>query len=56
MCLNETRSSVGVGKYLFYMFPVRFGLRQGHDLSPLILNFTLYYAIRGSGKPGWLEI
>jgi hypothetical protein len=28
------------------MFPVRNGLKQGDAISPLILNFTLEYAIR----------
>jgi hypothetical protein len=29
------------------MFPVRNGLKQGDDLSPLLLNFALEYAIKG---------
>ena len=28
------------------MFPIRNGLKQGDDLSPLLFNFALEYAIR----------
>jgi len=28
------------------VFPIRNGLKQGDDLSPLIFNFALEYAIR----------
>jgi len=46
MCLNETYSTVWIGKNLSDMFPVRNGLKQGDALSPLLLNFALEYAIR----------
>jgi hypothetical protein len=46
MCLNETYRRVRVGKNLSGMFPVRNGLKQGDALPPLLLNFTLDYAIR----------
>jgi hypothetical protein len=28
------------------MFPIKNGLKKGSVLSPLLLNFDLYYAIR----------
>jgi retron-type reverse transcriptase len=46
MFLNETYRTVWVGKNLSDMFPVRNGLKQGDALSPLLLNFSLEYAIR----------
>jgi hypothetical protein len=46
LCLNETYSSVQVGKHLYGMFPVKNGLKQGDTLSQLLFNFTLEYAIR----------
>jgi hypothetical protein len=45
MCLNETSSTLGVGKYQSDMFPVQNGLKQGDALSPLIFNFVSEYAI-----------
>ena len=45
-CLNETCSRVRVGKNLSDMFPIRNGLKQGDDLSSLLFNFALEYAIR----------
>jgi hypothetical protein len=44
MCLNETYSTVRVGKQLSDMFPIKNGLNQGDALSPLLLNFVLEYA------------
>jgi len=44
VCLTETYSRVQVGKNLSHMFPVRNGLKQD-DLTPLLFNFTLEYAI-----------
>jgi len=45
MCLNETFSTVRIGKNLSDMFPTRNGLKQGDALSPLLFNFALEYAI-----------
>ena len=55
MCPTETYSRVRVGKNLSDIFPVRNGLKQGYDLSPLLFNFALEYATR-SGQvdlDGW---
>jgi len=41
MCLTETYSTVRVGRKLSDMFPIRSGLKQGDDLSPLLFNFAL---------------
>jgi hypothetical protein len=46
MYLYETYSEVRVGKYLSDNFPIQNGLIQGDDLSPLLFNFALEYAIR----------
>ena len=46
MCLTETYSRIRIGKNLPDMFPIRNGLKQGDDLSPLLFNFALEYAIR----------
>jgi hypothetical protein len=46
MCLNETYSTVRVGKHLSDTFPIKNGFKQGDVLSPLLFNFTLEYAIR----------
>jgi sorting nexin-29 len=46
MCLTETYSRVRVGKNLSEMFPIRNGLKQGDNLSPLLFNFALEYAIK----------
>jgi hypothetical protein len=46
MCLNETYSKVRIGKLLSDKFPIQNGLKQGDDLSPLLFNFALEYAIR----------
>ena len=45
-CLNETESRVLVGKNLSDMLPIRNGFKQGDELSPLLFNFALQYAIR----------
>jgi len=49
MCLNETYSRVQVGKHLSDMFPIKKGLKQGDDLSLMLLNFPLKYGIKGFG-------
>jgi hypothetical protein len=46
MCLNETYSKVHIDKYLSDTFPIQNCLKQGDNLSPLLFNFTLEYAIR----------
>jgi hypothetical protein len=46
MCLNETYSSVRVGKLLSGKFPIQNELKQGDALSPLLFNFALEYAVR----------
>jgi hypothetical protein len=45
-CLNETCSKARIGKHLSDNFSFQNGLKQGDDLSPLIFNFALEYAIR----------
>jgi hypothetical protein len=46
MCVTETYSRVQVGKNMSDMFPIRYGLKQGDALSPLLINFALEYTIR----------
>jgi hypothetical protein len=46
MCLNQTYSTVRVGKNLPDKFPVQNGLKQGEALSPLLFNCALEYAVR----------
>jgi len=46
MSLTETYSRVRVGKNVSDRFPISNGLKQGDDLSPMLLNFALEYAIR----------
>jgi hypothetical protein len=46
MCLNETYSRVRVSKHLSDTFPIKNGMKLGVDLSPLLFNFPLEYAIR----------
>jgi hypothetical protein len=46
MCLNETYSTVRIGKLQSDKFSIQNGLKQGDALSPLLFNFALEYAIR----------
>jgi hypothetical protein len=46
MCLNETYSTVRIGKYQSDKFSIQNGLKQRDALSPLLFNFALEYAIR----------
>jgi hypothetical protein len=46
MCLNETYSTVRIGKHLSDSFPIQSGLKQGDALSPLLFSFAFEYAIR----------
>jgi hypothetical protein len=46
MCLNETYSTVHIGKYQSDNFPIQNGLKQGDALSSLLSNFALEYTIR----------
>ena len=39
-------NKVKIGNYLSSSFPIENGLKQGDDLSPLLFNFALEYAIR----------
>jgi hypothetical protein len=41
MCLNETYSTVRMGKLQSDKFPIQNGLKQGDALSPLLFNFAL---------------
>jgi hypothetical protein len=46
MCLNETYSTVRIGKNLSDKFPIQNDLKQGDALSSLLFNFALEYAVR----------
>ncbi|KAJ4426792.1 hypothetical protein ANN_26591 [Periplaneta americana] len=46
MCLSETYTRVCVGQFLSDAFPIHCGLKQGDEVSPLLFNFALEYAIR----------
>jgi len=46
LSLTETYSRVWVGKNVSDRFPIRNGLKQGDDLSPMIFNFALENANR----------
>jgi hypothetical protein len=45
MFLNETYSTVCIGRNLCDKFAFQNGLKQGDALSPLLFNFALGYAI-----------
>jgi hypothetical protein len=53
MCLNETCSTVHVGRNLCDKFPTQNGLKRGDILSPLLFNFALEYA---KGKQKGLKL
>jgi hypothetical protein len=46
MFLNETYSTVHIGKNLSDDFPIHNGLKQEDALSPLFFNLALDYAIK----------
>ena len=46
MCLNETYSTIGVGKNLTEKILIKNVLKQGDILSSLFFNLALEYAIR----------
>jgi hypothetical protein len=46
MCLNESYSTVRIGKLQSDKFPIQNGLKEGNALSPLLFKFALEYAIR----------
>jgi hypothetical protein len=46
MCLNETYSTVRIGRYQSEKFLIQKGLKRGDTLSPLFFNFALEYVIR----------
>jgi uncharacterized protein YggL (DUF469 family) len=46
MCLNETYSTVHIGKFQSDKFPIQNGLKQGDALSALLFSFALEYLIR----------
>jgi hypothetical protein len=46
MWLNETYSTVCIGKNMSDKFSIQSGQKQGDALSPLLFNFILEYAIR----------
>jgi hypothetical protein len=39
LCLNETYSTVHIGKYLSDKFPIQSGLKEGDALLPLFSSF-----------------
>jgi len=46
MCLIETYNRVRVGKHFSDIFSIKNGLKKEDDLSLLLFNFALDYAIR----------
>jgi hypothetical protein len=50
MCLNETYSTVHIGKYQSDRFPVQNGLKHGDALPPLLFNFLWNMLLGGSRR------
>jgi hypothetical protein len=50
LCLNETHSTVRIGKYQSDKFPIHNGLKQGDALSPLLFNFAWDTPLGGSNR------
>jgi hypothetical protein len=46
MCLNEVYGSVRVGEHVSGVLPITNGFKEGDALSPLLLNFSLDFAIK----------
>jgi hypothetical protein len=53
MCLNETYSEVHTDKHSSDSFQSQNYLNQGDCLLPMLLNFSLDYAIRKAGETRW---
>jgi hypothetical protein len=45
MCLNETCSTVRIGKNLYDAYPIQNGLSQRHVLYPLLFTFSSEHVI-----------
>jgi hypothetical protein len=56
LCLNETYSTVRIGKHLSDNFLIQNGLKQGEASSPLLFNLLLNMPLGRSRKPGKTEI
>ena len=50
ICLDGTQSKVRIGNYLSCSFPTENGLKQGDDLSPLLLGQVVCCKFLGSSK------
>jgi hypothetical protein len=46
MCLNETYNKFRISKHLSDNLPIQNGLKERHDLSPLLFYFASKYTIR----------
>ena len=46
MRFSETSSRVSVDQFFSDAFPIHCGLKRGDELSPLLFNFAVEYAIR----------
>jgi hypothetical protein len=53
MCLNETYSKVCTGKRLSDSFLIKYSLKQGYALSPMVCNFTLEYVVMKVQENQW---